>query len=170
MISCSYGRNLRPQTLQEKNEALSGTGDSQRDSRESFAIKIPIFKARQADSRKSLEFLIRANRVICANHANRFARIVPLRRGFLHLKNVKFAQSCFICRTEQAKLPSTKVGLSISNISKPIFAGTAWPCRQLAIRQAEDREKERVITPASMEMLCHLRNHWGELWGWTKTA
>ena len=40
---------------------LSGTGDSQRDSRESFAIETPIFKARQANSHESLEVLIRAN-------------------------------------------------------------------------------------------------------------
>ena len=37
---------------------LSGTGDSQRDSRESFAIETPIFIVRQADSHESLEFLI----------------------------------------------------------------------------------------------------------------
>ena len=50
------------------------------DSRESFAIEIPIFIARQADSHEPLEF------PICANHpirnairANRFARITPLR-------------------------------------------------------------------------------------------
>ena len=36
---------------------LSGTGDS----RESFAIKTPIFIARQTDSRESFEFPIRAN-------------------------------------------------------------------------------------------------------------
>ena len=29
---------------------LSGTGDSQRDSRESFAIETPVFIARQADA------------------------------------------------------------------------------------------------------------------------
>ena len=40
---------------------LSGTGDSQNDSRESFAIETPIFIARQADSPETLEFLIRAN-------------------------------------------------------------------------------------------------------------
>ena len=43
------------------NGDLSGTGDSQPDSRESFAIEIPIFIARQADSHESLEFPIRAN-------------------------------------------------------------------------------------------------------------
>ena len=52
---------------------LSGTGDSQRDSRESFAIETPIFMARQADSPESLEFPIRANHPIRANSANRFA-------------------------------------------------------------------------------------------------
>ena len=41
----------------------------------------PIFIARQADSRESLEFPIRANRVIRANRANRFARITPLRKS-----------------------------------------------------------------------------------------
>ena len=40
---------------------LSGTGDSQRDSRESFAIETPTVIARQADSPGSLEFPIRAN-------------------------------------------------------------------------------------------------------------
>ena len=39
-------------------------------------FQIPIFKARQADSRESLEFPIR----IRANRANRFARVTPLRR------------------------------------------------------------------------------------------
>ena len=63
------------------NINLSGTGDSQRDSRESFAIETPIFIALQADSHESLELLIRANRVIRANRANRFARIAPLRYG-----------------------------------------------------------------------------------------
>ena len=48
------------------------------DLRESFAIETPIFIARQADSHESLEFPIRANRVIRANRANRFARIAPL--------------------------------------------------------------------------------------------
>ena len=57
---------------------LSGTGDSQRDSRESFAIETPIFITRQADSHESLECPIRANHPIGANHANRFARITPL--------------------------------------------------------------------------------------------
>ena len=40
---------------------LSGMGDSQRDSRESFAIDTPIFIACQADLPESLEFPIRAN-------------------------------------------------------------------------------------------------------------
>ena len=44
---------------------LSGTGDSQRDLREStrlgsFAIETPIFITRQADSPESLEFLIQS--------------------------------------------------------------------------------------------------------------
>ena len=46
-----------------------------------FAIDIPIFIARQADSPESLEFPIRANHPIRANRANRFARITPLRFG-----------------------------------------------------------------------------------------
>ena len=67
-----------------KADSLSGTGDSQRDSRESIRanhshMKTPIFIAREADSQESLEFPIRANRVIRANRANRFARITPLR-------------------------------------------------------------------------------------------
>ena len=48
---------------------LSGTGDSQRDSRELIranrvAIETPIFTVRQADSPESLEFPIRANHAI----------------------------------------------------------------------------------------------------------
>ena len=50
----------------ENTGELSGTGDSQRDSRESiranrFAIQTPIFIARQADSPRSFKFPIRAN-------------------------------------------------------------------------------------------------------------
>ena len=52
--------------LQNDRFDLSGTGDSQRfariDSRESFATETPIFIACQADSHKSLDFPIRANR------------------------------------------------------------------------------------------------------------
>ena len=50
-----------------------------RDSRESFATETPVFIACQADSHESLEFPIHANHPIRANHANRFARITPLR-------------------------------------------------------------------------------------------
>ena len=51
------------------------------DSRESFAMKTPIFIACQADSLNHLEFPIRANHPIRADRANfRFARITPLRR------------------------------------------------------------------------------------------
>ena len=50
----------------ENKQSLSGTGDSQRDSRESFAIETPIFRAVQADSPESLEFSIRANHPIRA--------------------------------------------------------------------------------------------------------
>ena len=57
---------------------LSGTGASQRDSRESFAIENPACRVRQADSPESLEFPIRANHPIRANRANRFARMTPL--------------------------------------------------------------------------------------------
>ena len=53
---------------------LSGTCDS----RESFAIRAPIFIARQTDLPESFEFPIRANHPIRANRANRFARITPL--------------------------------------------------------------------------------------------
>ena len=64
---------------------LSGTGDSQRDSRESIRANHsqlkPQFIARQADSHESLEFPIRANHPIRANRANRFARIAPLSVG-----------------------------------------------------------------------------------------
>ena len=42
-------------------DSLSGTGDSLRDLRESFAIEASIFIARQADSPESLEVPIRAN-------------------------------------------------------------------------------------------------------------
>ena len=63
---------------------ISGTGDSQRDSRESIRAnhsqsKPLFFRARQADSHESLEFPIRENHPIRANRANRFARITPLR-------------------------------------------------------------------------------------------
>ena len=57
-------------TLNKTNNVyLSGTGDSQRDSRESFTIETPIFIARQADSHESLEFPIRANHPIRANRS-----------------------------------------------------------------------------------------------------
>ena len=62
-------------------QRLSGTGDSQRDSRESFAIETSIFIARQADSPESLEFPIRENHLIRTNRANRSARITPLSTG-----------------------------------------------------------------------------------------
>ena len=52
----SYGR--------EDFSELSGTGDPQRDSRESFTIETPSFIARQANSPESLEFPIRANHPI----------------------------------------------------------------------------------------------------------
>ena len=76
---------------------LSGTGDSQRDSRridsrESFAIETPIFIARQADSHESLEFPIRANHPIRANRANRFARITPLSYRIPPQRSIFFAQ------------------------------------------------------------------------------
>ena len=62
---------------------LSGTSDSQRDSRESirasFALETPLFIARQTDSHESLAFPSRENHPIRANRANRFARITPLR-------------------------------------------------------------------------------------------
>ena len=61
---------------------LSGTGDSQRDSRESIRanhLQLKPLLARQADSHELLEFPIRTNHPICANRANRFARITPLR-------------------------------------------------------------------------------------------
>ena len=66
--------------------ALSGMGDSQRDSRESiraresFTIQTPIFIARQADSPESLEFPIRAN------HATEFALFCALLRFFADLR------------------------------------------------------------------------------------
>ena len=64
-------------------QRLSGTGDSQHDSRESIRANhlqlTPLFFiARQADSHESLEFPICANHPIRANRANRFARITPL--------------------------------------------------------------------------------------------
>ena len=68
-----------PTASLRKGQALSGTGDSQRDSRASFAIQAPSFIARQADSHESFEFSIRAMiHPIRANRANRFARITPL--------------------------------------------------------------------------------------------
>ena len=56
--------------LQPTLSPVSGTGDSQCDSRESFAIETPNFIARQADSPESLEFPIRVN------HATKFPHIV----------------------------------------------------------------------------------------------
>ena len=61
--------------IQAMMPELSGMSDSQRDSRESFAIETPIFIACQADSHESLQFPIRANHPI---RANRFARITLL--------------------------------------------------------------------------------------------
>ena len=52
---------------------LSGTGDSQRDSRESFAIDTPMFIARRADSPESLEIPIRANHAI----RHRTTEVIP---------------------------------------------------------------------------------------------
>ena len=80
--------------------ALSGTGDSQRDSRESIranrvAIETLFFIAHHADSHESLEFPIRANRVIRANCANRFARITPLRNCKLKKFSVFREIVCF---------------------------------------------------------------------------
>ena len=63
--------NFTPDTIDSSGmSGLSGTGDSRIDSRESFATDTPIFIARQANSHESLEFPIRANRVIRANLAN----------------------------------------------------------------------------------------------------
>ena len=45
-------------------------------------LKPNFFCASQADSHEPLEFPIRANRLIRANRANRFARITPLRRDY----------------------------------------------------------------------------------------
>ena len=51
---------------------------AQIDSRESFAIKTPIFIARQANSHESLEFPIRAIRVIRANYATKCSTLPAL--------------------------------------------------------------------------------------------
>ena len=48
------------------------------------------FIARQADSHESLEFPIRANHPIRGNHANRFARVTPLRAARVHLLIIDF--------------------------------------------------------------------------------
>ena len=64
------------------NNRNSGTGDSQRDSRESresFAIDTPMFIARQADSHESREFPIRAN------HATKTMRISSVFLTFWNL-------------------------------------------------------------------------------------
>ena len=64
---------------------LSGTGDSQRESRKTFAMETPIFIARQANSHESLEFPIESDsrespdsRESCesirAKHATKWAR------------------------------------------------------------------------------------------------
>ena len=73
----------RGQTMCTNSSKLSGTGGSQRDSRELIRanhsqLKPPIFIVRQANSPGSLEFPIRANHPIRANRANRFTRITPL--------------------------------------------------------------------------------------------
>ena len=47
-------RKTAPLKRPIKRSMISGTGDSQRDSGESFAIETPIFIARQADSPESL--------------------------------------------------------------------------------------------------------------------
>ena len=79
-----YSPNMKPIHINYTNMcALSGTGDSQRDSRESIRanhsqLKPQFFTVRQADSHESLEFPIRAHHPIRANRANRFARITPL--------------------------------------------------------------------------------------------
>ena len=74
---------------------LGGTGDSQRDSRESFAIDTPIFIARQADSHESSD----------SREFARFARITPLRRP----------QSCF-CKGD-------RVNTFSSATDPPLFLG-----------------------------------------------
>ena len=65
---------------------LSGTGDSQLDSREpireSFAIETPIFIARQAYSPESLEFPIRVN------HATKCVCELSTRGGSHHFGGV----------------------------------------------------------------------------------
>ena len=88
-----------------------GTGDSQRDSRESiranrFATKTPIFVARQADSHESLEFPISRespdSRESCesirANHATIRGPRIPL----------------LSCKGDPPKNDNTKVTLGLA--------------------------------------------------------
>ena len=72
----TVGRTSFPKTLVAR--AIRNAIRANRPSRESFASETPIFIAHHADSHESLELPIRANRVIRANCANRFARITPL--------------------------------------------------------------------------------------------
>ena len=77
--------------------ALSGTGDSQRDSRESIRANHsqlkPLFKVHPADSHESLELPIRANHPIRANRANRFERITPLRSRYTGVSQLQLRVS-----------------------------------------------------------------------------
>ena len=89
------------------SDRLSGTGDSQRDSRESiranrFALETPIFiDAHQADSRESLGFPSRANHSIRATRANRLFAITP------PTKLIEKSLLCERCSEEEGKVISS---------------------------------------------------------------
>ena len=99
---------------QTKLESLSGMGDSQ-------LRPPPIFIVCQADSHESLQFPIRANHLIRANRANRFARITPLRLGtiFTH----------FLRRRNRGSLAIfLEPPLTLRRENQYLYFGRFFPC------------------------------------------
>ena len=92
--SAEKGRNAEKLPFFWPFHALSGTGDSQRDSRESIRANHSQLKAlflqrvRPIRTNHSIR-TIRANHPIRANRANQFARITPLSPCFLGKKHGK---------------------------------------------------------------------------------
>ena len=81
----------------------SGMGDSQRDSRQSFALETPMFKAGQADSPESLELPRESSdsRESCesirANHAT--IRKIPNSQKIQKMGRTKFYSGTFFLAT-----------------------------------------------------------------------
>ena len=126
-----FSRSLGPyRTKARMFRGLSGTGDSQPNSRESnranrFAIETPMFIARQANSPESLEFPIRANHPIRANRANRFARITPLSSGnYLSIfpKKIRSLITNLSCQLHEKRDYILLPGASFVWISSVFFA------------------------------------------------